>query len=137
MTGMNRTEFFSATGAAGFVLGIALGLSVAGEPALADQPNRATQVAAHPDTATLIAATDEDLLAERIERALRQADAVGAEGIQVTVTKGVVELNGTVETPAEVRAAQEIAYAQGALVVDNKLQIPAWDATIDRTDTGE
>lgn len=130
MTRIKRNSLISAA----TVAVVAMGLATAGESALA---NQATQIAARADSATLVAAADERALAERIERALRRADTVGAENIAVTVTNGVVKLSGTVGSPGEVRAAQEIAYAHGALVVDNKLQIPAWDITIDRPATEE
>jgi osmotically-inducible protein OsmY len=107
---------------------VAIGLAATGQPAAASQD---THVAARADSATFVAAADERVLARKIEQALRQADTVAATDITVTVANGVVELAGTVSSPDEVRAAQEIAYAQGALVVDNKLQIPAWDRTID------
>lgn len=121
MTRTDRNRFIPAAAAAVAMGFIAMGASAS-----------ANQIAAKPDTAVFVAAADERLLARKIERALEQADAVVAKDITVKVSHGVVELTGTVGTPEEISAAQQIAYAHGALVVDNKLQIPAWSNGIDR-----
>lgn len=97
------------------------------QPAPPVAPPAATPLAAAEDKPAAAPAPDADRsLAARVKRALDAAPKLSAQGIEVTVRRGIVSLFGAVDT-AEVKARMEqvAAGVEGVQAVDSQLKVVA------------
>jgi hypothetical protein len=96
-------------------------------PPAAPAPGAAAEPAKPPAKAAQAEAAKPDpneRLAAQVKRALEAERDLGAEGIDVTVSAGVAQLFGTVESAAKRKRAEALAAAvPGVTAVQNKLQI--------------
>lgn len=97
------------------------------QPAPPVAPPAATPLAAAEDKPAAAPAPDADRsLAARVKRALDATPKLSAQGIEVTVRRGIVSLFGAVDT-AEVKARMEqvAAGVEGVQSVDSQLKVVA------------